>query len=89
MPTFTIEMTSSNGWAPSQYTVEADSPGEAVVKALRDHQYGVERGLDSLVEPYDKESDPNGSYTGWSRITISLDGQVGEDGSWVREGDDG
>ena len=51
MPTFTIEMTSSNGWAPSQYTVEADSPGEAVVKALRDHQYGVERGLDSLVEP--------------------------------------
>lgn len=93
MPVFTIEMTSDGG-EPRQYTVAAADPGRAVVEALREFQYGVERGLEALVQPYDKESDPRGSYTGWSRIVISLDGQE-KDGKWVREcdedweGDDG
>ena len=86
MPIFIIEMTSNNPWAPRQLRVEADGPGEAVIKALRDFQYGVERGLDALVQPYDKDNDPQASYTGWSRIVISLDGQTDDSGEWVREG---
>lgn len=67
MPEFTIEFTSENVTCPTQRTIEAANPWKAIQAALRGH------GIRPLLRDYDRTTDPNHSYKGWSHVTISID----------------
>jgi len=68
MPSYTVELTSGNPHCPRQTTVEADSPAQAIYKALEQSVVDIE---DLLVD-YDSETDPDRCYPGWSFIKISV-----------------
>jgi hypothetical protein len=64
---FLVEFTSRLAGDPEQITIHAETQAEAVEKALR--------GRIRLI-PYDRKTDREGSYKGWSFLTISVDDGV-------------
>jgi hypothetical protein len=81
MPVFTVEVTSAGGFH-SQDEHEAEKPIDAVAAVLTRFRH-----LTVEFEDYDQSNDPQGSYPGWSRVVISVDGQYDGNGKWRRAGD--
>jgi hypothetical protein len=81
---FTVEITSAGGWGGQHDIVPSSGdPIDAVIEALKYHLSQPRQA----VEAYDEDNDPNGSYTGWSRVVISIDGKYDDRGNWQRECD--
>ena len=64
---YIVEFTSTRSGHPEQITIHAATQAEAVEKALRGR---------IRLRPYDKKTDKENVYEGWSYMTVSVDDGV-------------
>jgi hypothetical protein len=67
MARYIVELSSERPACPQQVTISAASPEDAIAQVLRSH------GIKCLLRDYDRKTDPDQSYRGWSFIKVSID----------------
>jgi hypothetical protein len=77
---FIVELTSGNPNDPEKINVDARDAAQAIRVVLSG---GYPEVIPELLRPYTPETDPTGSYTGWSYITISVGPAIVEE-DWNR-----